>query len=347
MPPAAMLTLVTSNTSKYQPFQPELERMRITLEKPKREMPELQSLSFAEALQAKTRVMAEAFGRPVLVDDAGVVLEAYKPFPGPLTSVVLRSLGQTGLARLLNGVSDRATMECHIGCWLNGRLRSWTGRVPGRIDASRRVKNERMPLTDMFVPEAPAGDGVLLHRVQALAELEKDAFELHLELGPEFPSEAAGCASPASFQCPFCLELEGDTPSVFTEMLGERLLSRIVYEDEDFVVMPPLGEFMAGGLLLMTRTHIPSFAQLPGHLFGKLERLIAAVCRELTARWGVSPLVFEHGPAAERTKGQCCVDHAHFNIFPARVQVRPHLSSRMGLGIGDLQELRRLGRAEF
>ncbi|MGH7969251.1 MAG: non-canonical purine NTP pyrophosphatase, partial [Limisphaerales bacterium] len=164
-----MLTLVTSNTSKYQPFLKDLERMRITLDTPKRDLPELQSIDFEDALRAKARTMAEMFGHPVLVDDAGLVLEAYKPFPGPLTSVVLRSLGQAGLTRLMSGVTDRASMECHIGCWISGRLRSWSGNVQGRIDPTRRVRNERMMLTDIFVPDTPVADGFLGHRAQALA----------------------------------------------------------------------------------------------------------------------------------------------------------------------------------
>ncbi|MGH7967549.1 MAG: HIT family protein, partial [Limisphaerales bacterium] len=177
--------------------------------------------------------------------------------------------------------------------------------------------------------------------------LEGDALRLHLDLGPEPPPSGDSCEAPASFQCPFCIELEGETPSVFKEMMGDRLASRIVYEDDDFVLMPPLGEFMAGGLLLLTRKHIPSFALLPQALFGKLEALVDAVRRALVARWVVPPLIFEHGPAAERTKGQCCVDHAHFNIFPAPVVVHPHLRSRMSSQIVPLQELSMLERAEF
>src|SRR5579864_4698405 len=110
-----MLTLVTTNPSKYAPFAADLERMRIELSTPIQNVPELQSLTFEEALAHKAKAMAKMFGRPVLVDDAGVVLAVFSPFPGPLTSVVLQSLGVEGLQRLLSGVSSEATMECHLG----------------------------------------------------------------------------------------------------------------------------------------------------------------------------------------------------------------------------------------
>src|SRR5258708_10808099 len=111
--------------------------------------------------------MAQVFGHPVLVDDAGLVLEAYRPFPGPLTSVVLGSLGQAGLKRLLTGISDRATMECHLGWWNDGRLRSWSGAVAGRLDTSLIPVNPRMLLSQCFMSHGPAIPGVLPHRAQA------------------------------------------------------------------------------------------------------------------------------------------------------------------------------------
>src|ERR1700689_3051776 len=108
-----MLTLVTSNPAKYAPFASDLERLRLKLEPPAQPLPEIQSLNFTETLTAKARAAADLFGRPVIVDDTGLVLEAYAPFPGPLTATVLRSLGTAGLRRLLAGASDRAVMECN------------------------------------------------------------------------------------------------------------------------------------------------------------------------------------------------------------------------------------------
>jgi XTP/dITP diphosphohydrolase len=393
-----MLTLATSNPAKYAPFAGELERLRIELQPPHQPLPEVQSLRFTETLAAKARAAAAMFGRPVLVDDAGLVLTAYPQFPGPLTSTVLRSLGVDGLRRLLHGVSDRAVMECHLGCWVGDALRSWSGLVHGRIDGSRHAADEAMILTDLFVPDernhganlkpqpqSPKRElaGVqgqvsgnsqhparLLHRARALAALEADIFDLHLETSATPPVAVTGgethnsqgnqtahsCARamepgtaanrPAEI-CPFCAEFENDGLSIFANMMGARLPSRIVYEDEYFIVMPPLGEFMEGGLLLLTREHILSLAHLPPERFEHLERLLQAIHRTLVKRWGVAPLVFEHGPAPEWSKGVCCVDHAHLNIFPARAEVRPHLGGRMSMALSSLAGLARLRRAEF
>ncbi|SPE51654.1 hypothetical protein SBV1_140008 [Verrucomicrobia bacterium] len=339
-----MITLLTSNAAKYAPFADQLERLRIQLESPKAPLPEIQTLDFAEALAAKARRAAERFGRAVLVDDAGLTLEAYPSFPGPLSSVVIQALGVAGLRRLLAGLSERGAMECHIGGWFNGVLRSWSGRVQGHLNFSKPPADPKMILTEIFVPETPSPAGALSHRERALAALANDIFELHLDANTR---DGEPNRSERSGQCVFCDELEDETVSVFGEILGDRLASRIVYEDEHFVVMPPLGEFMEGGLLLLARPHIPSFAFLPDQLYEHLERLLGAIGRALTQFYEARPLVFEHGPASQWSKGGCCVDHAHLNIFPARVDVHPHLAARMSLRVDSLAALARFRPAEF
>lgn len=343
-----MLTLVTSNQAKYAPFARQLERMRIHLEAPPGPVPELQSLSFAEALEEKARSAAARFGRPVLVDDAGLVLEAYQPFPGPLTSTVLRSLGVPGLRRLLEGTSNGASMECHIGCWSNGSLRCWTGSVRGQLDFARPVRDPRMMLSDLFVPIEPkGGESLLQHRAKALALLEADALDLHLSLLPARPPGGTRPTNRVPYECPFCAEFENDGLSIFASMASGRLASRVVYEDDHFIVMPPLGQFMEGGLLVLTREHMLSMAHLPPALFAHQERLLQAIQKAIQTRWGVSPLIFEHGPAPEWGKGVCCVDHAHLNVFPAKMVVHPHLAGRMHLPLRSLDELGRFQSAEF
>jgi XTP/dITP diphosphohydrolase len=340
-----MLTLVTSNPAKYAPFTRQLERLRLQLEPPPGPLPEIQTFSFSEALAAKARAAAELFDRPVLVDDAGLVLEAYQPFPGPLTSAVLHGLGPAGLQRLLAGLTPNATMECHIGCWLAGTLRSWSGQSRGRLDFSRLATHQSLPLTDLFVPDGAADNGQLSHRAQALTALETGLFEVHLETTT--PNEKPSCSRSPAGQCAFCVELEDEFNTVFSELMGKRLRSRVVYEDEHFVVMPPLGEFMEGGLLLLSRKHILSFAHLPAPLLEHLERLMRAIGHVLIQRYGVPPLFFEHGPAPEWSKGGCCVDHAHINIFPAAVRLHPHLAERMSFPLPSLAGLARLQRSEF
>ncbi len=122
----------------------------LSLEPPPQPLPEIQASDFEAAVSAKAKAAAAMFGRPVLVDDAGLVLEAYDAFPGPLT---LQSSAdrQCGLARLLSGVTDRGAMECHLGCWVNSSLRrglavrlaGWTFPVLRLMRKGARLLNWR------------------------------------------------------------------------------------------------------------------------------------------------------------------------------------------------------------
>ena len=280
-----MLTLVTSNSAKYVPFATELERMRIVLKAPPEPLPEIQASDFEVALTAKAKAAAAMFGCPVLVDDAGLVLDAYDAFPGPLTAAVLARIGRVGLARLLSGVTNRGRMECHLGWWVNNSLRRWSGSAPGHLDLSGvavdaggrqapQSASQPMLLSQLFVPDDGGRPGLLLHRARALAALERDIFGVHLELERLAPAEdSVAPAEPTTgtcFSCPFCAEFEEDGLSTFASLMGQRLDSRVVYEDEHFVVMPPLGEFMEGGLLLLSRAHVLSFAHMPEAHFARL-----------------------------------------------------------------------------
>jgi diadenosine tetraphosphate (Ap4A) HIT family hydrolase len=237
-------------------------------------------------------------------------------------------------------------MECHLGIWANGALRSWSGQAHGRLDFSRKPSDDKMILSDLFVPDGLSTGGQLPHRAAALRAFEQDAFELHLDLADPASNDGRACAT-STYQCPFCAEFDGESQTVFRSMMGQRLDSRVVYEDDDFVVMPPLGEFIEGGLLLLSREHIPSFAHLQPRQFERLERLLTSIRDALVDLWRVPPLVFEHGPAFDRTKGVCCVDHAHFNIFPAALRLHPHLAQRMNCSLRALADLAKFQRAEF
>ena len=220
--------------------------------------------------------------------------------------------------------TDRARMVCHLGCWIDGRLWHWQGEAAGRLDPRRPVADGPGPLTQWFVPDEPGPHNGYMHRRLALAALGRDMDSLRHRLeagaGDGLPSPAA-----CNRQCVFCQEFDGSGNSIFHEMLGPEIPSRVVHRTEHFLAFPPLGQFIEGGLLLATRDHQISMATLPEAYYAELERLIAETCDLLAVRYGTQPLLFEHAPAAPGDKGTCCVDHAHLNVFPARRRPRPPL----------------------
>jgi inosine/xanthosine triphosphate pyrophosphatase family protein/diadenosine tetraphosphate (Ap4A) HIT family hydrolase len=318
-----MLMLLTSNPKKYEALADVLESLRIAIKVPDVELPELQHDDLLTVLAHKARAARDALGAPCLVDDCALMLEAYPGFPGPLTRSVCRLLGAEGLGRLLTGCSGRARMKCLIGCMVDEQLWHWCGEVAGRVDVSRNAASGLAPLTDWFAPDAAEKAEPLGHRRLALCALARDIDRLrHALLVPaeEVQDPAGGCPG-----CAFCDEFRGGEDSLFHRLAQGAIPGRILHRTPHFVVFPPLGEFVEGGLLLATRRHLLSMARLPGDYYPELEQLMEETSRLLEKYYGCRPLYFEHAPVDVGNKGTCCVDHAHLNVFPVRVDVHAQL----------------------
>ncbi len=73
------------------------------------EIPEIQSLDFAEVARAKAIVAAGALRVPVLVEDSGLAVDAWGGFPGPLTKwITAGAAGCDAFAKMLDGFTDRS-----------------------------------------------------------------------------------------------------------------------------------------------------------------------------------------------------------------------------------------------
>jgi inosine/xanthosine triphosphate pyrophosphatase family protein/diadenosine tetraphosphate (Ap4A) HIT family hydrolase len=331
------MLLLTTNPLKYGPLADILASLRVALRKPDFELTELQSLDFERVLANKAKRAAEALGLPCLVDDAGLLLDAYPGFPGPLTGSVIRALGAAGLERLLAGQSDRARLVCHIGCWAEGRLWHWQGEVAGRLDVHRPLADGPGPLTQWFLPDEPNLTDGYEHRRRALAAISLDIESLRSRI--DAAAAEHGSLAACNRECVFCQEFEGSGRSIYHDVLGQELPSRVIHRTEHFLVFPPLGQFIEGGLLLATCDHRISMAALPEAYYPELDRLMAETADVLAQRYGIRPLFFEHSPATPGDKGTCCVDHAHLNVFPASVDVHAHLRKFPHAEIGSMANL--------
>jgi inosine/xanthosine triphosphate pyrophosphatase family protein/diadenosine tetraphosphate (Ap4A) HIT family hydrolase len=338
-----MLCLLTGNPAKYAPLAPLLEQLAIVLQEPAFELPELQESDALAVLARKARLAGEAHGAPCLVDDSGLWLDAYPGFPGPLTRLVCNALGAAGMERLLSGVTPRGRMVCHLGCWVGGQLWHWRGEVEGLLDPRRPAGGGAGPLTQWFVPDVPGENAVFQHRRRALEALGRDIDRLRQALADDLPKASCAPGQPSA-ECVFCQEIDGHTSSIYHELLGHEIPSRVLHWTPHFLVFPPLGQFIEGGLLIVTREHRMSMAQLPAGDFDELERLAAETAALLRERYGCRGLFFEHAPLSAGDKGTCCVDHAHWNVFPARVDVHRHLKKFPHVQIGALAELGQCAR---
>lgn len=116
--------------------------------------------------------------------------------------------------------------------------------------------------------------------------------------------------------CVFCDELKNPNDTVWDKLRDDLPLNRKIYEDECWVIVPPLGCFTIGGLLFISKRHISSCSYMNEFEAERLEKLILVINDICVKTLNRDCFFFEHGPGCENTKGACCVDHAHINCFP-------------------------------
>ena len=94
-----------------------------------------------------------ALQRPVIVEDAGLFVEALGGFPGPYSSYVFKTIGITGLLRLLEGVENRrAYFKSVIALAHGGGVEIFTGIAYGVIAEEPRG-DKGFGFDPVFIPE--------------------------------------------------------------------------------------------------------------------------------------------------------------------------------------------------
>jgi len=77
--------------------------------------------------------------KPVLVEDAGLFVEALNGFPGPYSSYVFKTIGVNGILKLMSGLSNRdACFKSYAVAIYNDRIVKGYGEVCGYITSEPR-----------------------------------------------------------------------------------------------------------------------------------------------------------------------------------------------------------------
>jgi XTP/dITP diphosphohydrolase len=126
---------VTTNEHKRREVQ---EILGFELERADLDLPEIQAIDPAEVAAEKASAAREALGRPglpVLVEDSGLMVDAWDGFPGALTKWLMSSVGNEGLLRMLPEGGDRsARAVCVVAlAEADGTVRTFRGEVPGTL----------------------------------------------------------------------------------------------------------------------------------------------------------------------------------------------------------------------
>lgn len=116
-----------------------------------------------------------------------------------------------------------------------------------------------------------------------------------------------------SCDCNFCNEIQNQGNNTFTDIYSKlNIKTRIVGENNMFVVFPTIGQLMKYYLLILPKQHIESMAQLDDDGIESLIDILKKTKEKLSAYGKV--VAFEHG-AHKETGGSCGIYHAHIHMI--------------------------------
>ena len=114
---------------------------------------EVQSESLVDIALKAAESLAEKGLANVIVEDAGLFVKSLSGFPGPYSSYVYRTIGCSGILKLLEEEDDRRAYFESIIAFVDGkgRIRVFEGRVYGLI-SYRAIGEKGFGFDPIFIP---------------------------------------------------------------------------------------------------------------------------------------------------------------------------------------------------
>ncbi len=116
---------------------------------------EIQTISVDEAVRHKAKEAYKLIGAPLLVEDSGLVFNAWNGLPGALIKWFEKSVGNDGLLKMLSseeGDRRSAVAQCYIGYHNGTDVTVAKGEANGRISNEVRGDNG-FGWDSIFIPD--------------------------------------------------------------------------------------------------------------------------------------------------------------------------------------------------
>jgi len=148
------VSFASSNPHKITEVKEILEIFGIKVKPLKSKVREIQSNSLEEIAADSARVTAQASCKSIVVEDAGLFIDALGGFPGPYSSYVYDTIGCRGILKLMERTSERAaTFRSAVSyCEVNREPEVFIGEVEGKISSTER-SGRRFGYDPIFIPD--------------------------------------------------------------------------------------------------------------------------------------------------------------------------------------------------
>lgn len=115
--------------------------------------------------------------------------------------------------------------------------------------------------------------------------------------------------------CTFCSQFKHKDELSIVQMVFGHDFNRILFEDDDYVIVPALGQIVEGYLLIISKNHFNSVADFSPSMHKKFESLKNKTYEILSQNYS-KPTFFEHGSSSLLELGGGCINHAHLHAVP-------------------------------
>ena len=136
-----ILTVVTGNINKAREvaafFSGIIDVTHVPLD-----CPEYRDDDIGKIAAGKAEYAYRELNTPLIVDDTAFTIDALNGFPGPYAAYVLRTLGNPGILKLMDGVTDRAAGFTTAIAFTDGMdVRTFSGSIRGTLTTEPRGTN--------------------------------------------------------------------------------------------------------------------------------------------------------------------------------------------------------------
>lgn len=151
-----------------------------------------------------------------------------------------------------------------------------------------------------------------------ISQFEKIADISNVDIGDHRRNSSGLTGAPSIESCAYCKCIRDDYYDC------EHQISRIIYRSENFFVMPTLGQFMTGYLLIIPVQHIMSNANLVPALQKEFSLVLDDIQLILELTYNTSQfLVWENGTGNQgKGKAKDSIVHSHVHIAPSNITAK-------------------------
>ena len=141
-PLGRLIFFVTNNIHKFNEARRVLAQYSIAVAMLRMKPSEIQDDNIENIAKASALEALSKTHLPVIVEDAGLFIDALKGFPGPYSSYVYRTIGKEGILKLLEGCENRKARFKSVVAFCSPELgmKCFQGVVEGKI--SRDIRGE-------------------------------------------------------------------------------------------------------------------------------------------------------------------------------------------------------------